>query len=181
MPARSKEGDVVRGLRFKAGPDFWLRRISRVPFYIESHNASFRIDVERVEAAPPDDPWPNNTIEIQIVMPDKDLTPRHFPVPDLAVGARTRLVLTDVFITPPGNVMLRIPINPVRWATLFAYTVREEGAVWAAFLGALLLLAGVGLGSVCQRTSDVNLNLPTTTPISSQSTLDTSMSPSPTP
>ncbi len=84
-------------------------------------------------------------------MSDGNYVPTSFPVPLLKIGEKTELVLRHVHVTPPGNTVIRVPAGLTErgqpfWITLYAYTVREEGAYWASAIGVLLVMAGIGIG-----------------------------------
>ena len=75
MPSRSTSPDVIRGLSFRLVPNSRFRRTTRIPFYIESLNETFRINIERVGDESPEDPWPNGEIEVDVVFSDGNYTP----------------------------------------------------------------------------------------------------------
>ena len=146
------------GLRFRVSPDFWLRRLFRFPFYFESTNPSFRVDVRRVSEPPVDDYWPYDLVTFQIVFADGTVTSRHYPVPDLKIGESTTLVLKRIYTAFPGQTIIRLPTDtgPTRsWETLYSYQVRTEEQLWLWTIGPLAgLLLGAGtttLGVFIQR------------------------------
>ena len=150
MPGRKETR--IRGLRMKVGPDFWLRRLSRFPFYFESHNASFRLDVERVAPEDAAKPWPDNKIAIEVVFQDDTMKPILFDVPELQVGGKARLVIREVYVASPGQTILRIPTSKSiagmgrdSWETLYSYQVRTEEQLWLSVFGTLLaFLTAIG-------------------------------------
>ncbi|GAF82376.1 unnamed protein product, partial [marine sediment metagenome] len=115
------------GLRFRISPDFWLRRLFRFPFYFESTNPSFRVEVKRLSDPPPDEEWLYGAIVFQIVFADGTMTSKPYPVPNLKIGESTRFLLKEIYTSYPGQTMLRLPIDigPTRkWETLYSYQVR---------------------------------------------------------
>ena len=158
MPGRKET--TIRGLRMKAEPAYWLRRLSRFPFYFESHNASFRLNVERVALEDSADPWPDNMIEVEVVFQDETKTAIVFDVPELSVGEKARLLIDEIYVASPGQTHLRVPTKiPVgggafgraEWQTVYAYKVRTEESLWVSVLSPILLISAIALGVLFQR------------------------------
>lgn len=136
------------GLRFRVSPDFWLRRVLRFPFYFESANPSFRVDIKRVSEPGPDEYWELDQIILQIVFADGTETYRRYPVPNLKPGESTRLVLKEIYTAYPGQTIIRLPLDIGRgrtWETLYSYQVRTEEQLWLGVTGPLAgLVFGAG-------------------------------------
>ncbi len=134
-------------------PAFWLRRLTHFPFFFESYNTSFRLNVERVAHQDgASDPWPSNKIEVEVVFQDDTLKAILHDVPGLQVGEKARLNIREVYVAFPGQTILRIPtsrsivgIGRDRWETLYSYQVRTEEQLWLSVFGTLLaLLTAIG-------------------------------------
>jgi hypothetical protein len=143
---------VHRGLEFKVGPDFWVRRLHLFPFFFESTNPSFRIGVRRVSDPPADDPWPSGVITFEVIFANGSGAPISFAVPHLQVGQSTRLFLKEVYTPYPGQTIIRLALTPgagpvvgtTGWQDAYSYRVREEEQLWTWAIGPV---AGVLLGA----------------------------------
>lgn len=154
---------TVRGLEFRMSPEFWPRRLHLFPFYFESTNPSFRVDVRRVSHPPADDDWPDGRVAFEIVFADRTATSVSLPTPHLMIGQSARLILEDVYTSYPGQTIIRLPVKPgtgpptntTEWQTLYSYRVWPEEQLWLWAIGPLIgLLVGVGatvLGVFIQR------------------------------
>ncbi len=150
MPGR--QAVSYGGLEFRVSPDFWLRRWLRFPFYFESHNPSFRVDIRRLQAEPPNTYWPSNSLVFEVVFADKTVAGRQYAKPQLGVGKSTLLVLDTIYTAYPGQTIIRLPIGPGdflggqgRWQTLFSYQVRTEEQLWLSlFTAALAIITSIG-------------------------------------
>ncbi len=136
------------GLRFTVTPSFWLRKVVHLPLFVESHNPSFAITVERFAEEPAHETWPDKEIVIQIKFADDTETSRSFPVPNLKIGEHTTLNLDHIFTAYPGQTIIRLPISVFRdrWETLYSYHVWREEAIWFAAWATLVTLATLGTG-----------------------------------
>ena len=147
------------GLEFRAGPDYWLRRwIPPLrPFFFESHNPSFRVDIRRVAEGATNTYWPvseerQEALAFDILFSDQTSTRFWFPKPDLAIGESISIVLREVFTASPGQTILTLPTAPgpssARWETLYSYQVRtEEQLLVSIIAGLLAILSTVGATS----------------------------------
>jgi len=131
------------GLQFRVSPDFWLRRLLRFPFYFESTNPSFTVDIKRVSEPGPDEYWARDQILFQVVFADGTETYKGYAVPNLKTGQSSRLVLKRVYTAYPGQTIIRLPldIGPGRtWETLYSYRVREEEQLYLWMFGPLAVV-----------------------------------------
>ena len=156
MPARKET--TIRGLRMIVEPDFGPRRLTKFPFYFESYNSSFRINLHRVAPDDPDHPWPDGKIVVEVVFEDETKTAIDFDLPPLELGEKTVLRIREVYVASPGQVILRIPtsrsIGPLgqdTWQTIYAYKVRTEESLWVSVFGPLILFGGITLGAFLQQ------------------------------
>src|SRR4030066_387463 len=92
MPGR--QPGELGGLRLRVSPNYWLRRVTRWPFYFESHNPSFRVHVERFSAPPDGESWHNDEITFEIIFADGSKFKRKYPVPELHIGRSTELIIS---------------------------------------------------------------------------------------
>ena len=152
------------GLTFRAGPDFWLRRLIRFPFYFASSNPSFRVDIERVADPPSDEDWPDGAIGFEVHFDDDTITGIRIEVPELRLRQKATLKLGNIYTSYPGQTIIRIVTKPqapgrrAEWKTLYSYQVRTEEQLWLAFFGPFgCLLFGIGatvLGVLIQSSLD---------------------------
>lgn len=176
MPARRVV--QVNGLRFKVSPGYWLRRWTRFPFFFESHNASFRIDITRV--AESQEPWPSIPFEVEFA-DGRSIRAVSLPLPALEINQHVRVDTEQIYIPFPGQTHLRIPSAGLQFR-LYSYHVRREEALWIAVLSPLLLiligaitLGGSVLGAYIERGGQPTINNIITLPTAvTPSTLDTS-------
>jgi len=141
MPGRQPV--TVAGLRFKVGPDFWLRRLTWFPFYFESNNPSFRVDIERVADPGPYEQFPGGIARFEIVFADNTLTARRVDIPQLEIGQSHRAILENVYTSYPGQTTIRLPfeVGPDRrWETMYSYHVRPEEHLWVVFIAPTVTL-----------------------------------------
>lgn len=143
----------------KVEPAFWLRRLTRFPFYFESHNASFRIHVQRVEIQDPKDRWPDDKIVVQTVFEDETLTETEREVPPLEVGETAELRIREVYVATPGQVIFRVPtqaavaggaLRAEMWSNVYSYKVRTEESLWVSVFSPVLILGALTIGILCQ-------------------------------
>ena len=142
---------VHAGLQFRARPAFWLRRLLHFPFYFESTNPSFRIDIKRVSDPPPREDVEGGVIRFQVAFADGTVTSRDAPVPELKVGESQTLTLPDIYTAFPGQTIVRIVskravagFRSEEWKTLYSYQVRPEEQIW---LWVFYPLLGLALGA----------------------------------
>ncbi len=105
----------VRGLKISVVPKRFYRRWWLSPlrsFCIENHKQDFNVRVERTDAEPPNDPWPNGKIPFRIQYADKQGRTRLLPVPTLAVGKTAVLDLDQVFVPVPGQTRIGVVLHP---------------------------------------------------------------------
>jgi len=92
------------GIQFRVALDFWLRRLLRFPFYFESTNPSFRVDIKRLSEKPNNEAFPNDAVIFEVVFADgtkaKSLNLR---LPDLKVGESIWIAVGNVFTAHPGQ------------------------------------------------------------------------------
>jgi len=135
------------GLQLSVKPNFWLRRLLHFPFYFDSTNPTFRVEIKRVK----EDPGANarGTLNIQIVTADGSTAMRHYRVPNLSVGASYHFIMEGVTSAHLGQTMIRLPAaTGDTWQLLYAYQVRSEEQLWTAVVGPLVgavILAGGAL------------------------------------
>ncbi len=149
MPGRQ----TVRyhGLELRASPDFWLRRWSRFPFYFESHNPSFRIDVRRIGDVG-EDHFPNRSLIFRIVFSDGTETePLSSPLPVLELDQSERIVLPEIFTAAPGQTRIVMAQADALWHTLYSYLVMTEDRMWLPFVTLLGVVASSALTLLVQR------------------------------
>ena len=135
-----KQIHTERGLKFDTKPDFWLRRWTHFPFYFEHHNPAFRIDIERVEEEK-GDKWHSATVMIGVHFADGSNMPLEFGIPELAVGESEPFTIPAVYTSAPGQTVIRLPIAPDKWQTLYSYRVRPEEHLWVDARAALFSFA----------------------------------------
>jgi len=145
----------VAGLEFKVSPDFWLRRITHFPFYFETTNPSFRVDVKRAADDTPYEALPVDGLVFEIVFADGTMIRRNLDIPYLEKEQSTRLLLKNIFTAHPGQTIIRLPFDFVaqrQWETLYSYHVRHGEQLWTACIGPMYgVIAGALLGVLSQR------------------------------
>jgi hypothetical protein len=134
---------VHAGLRFTVKPAYWARRLSHFPFFFESHNPSFTIKVHRIAEAPAKEGWPNGKVPFEIRFADGTITDVEWPIPELQVGQYQRVELRHIFTAYPGRTIIRVPVHPGEWKTIYAYDVWREEALWLGVWGAFIAVAAL--------------------------------------
>jgi hypothetical protein len=102
--------------------------------------------VRRIGEGDENDPWINDEIVAEIKFADGATTERRFPVPNLKIGEKTRLVLDKVYTAHPGQTVINLPvrpqpmlsIQPAQYKTIYSYQVRTEEQLWLSLLGVLV-------------------------------------------
>jgi hypothetical protein len=148
MPGRKVV--LHNGLRYFVRPRFWLRRWSRFPFYFESTNPSFDVEISRVSDSTSGEYWPDGGMEFQVIFADGTVSTLRVGVPDLQVGNSSRITLGEVYTSHPGQTIIRLLVNEhvlrgTEWKTLYSYQVRTEEQLWLWLFGPIVgLFLGVG-------------------------------------
>lgn len=141
------------GLEFRVSADSWLRRMTHFPFYFESNNPSFRIDITRVSDPPKGEVWPDGQIMVEVLFADETMTGTSEPAPDLQTGESWKIVLRNVYTAHPGQTIIRIVTNPAppamshyqTWKTIYSYQVRTEEQLWLGLFGvSLAVITAIG-------------------------------------
>ena len=152
MPGRQTV--TYAGLRFRAEPDFWLRRLLRFPFYFENTNPSFRVKITRISDPPDGEGWAGDSLPFAVRFADGTGTMPYCPLPDLRIGQHTIWRLTDVFSQHHGRTALCLL---TRWGDqvsvnyLYTYQVRPEEQLWFAALVPLLSVGSGVIGFLIER------------------------------
>ena len=142
MPGRTTA--VHGGLAFRVSPDYWLRRWTHFPFFFESYNPSFRVDIQRVTEEPDNTYWRKEKLAFMIEHADE--SGGEFDFGDfgtdrrLELGESRRVVLKQVYSPSPGQTYIRLPIAPGKWGTLYSYHVRTEEQLWLSVLATCLAM-----------------------------------------
>ncbi len=137
MPGRQRV--VFGGLEYYVSPAFWLRRWLRFPFYFESTNPSFRVDIRRVSQPPANE----NVAAMRFVAAFSDGSESNLSIdaPDLAVGECARIGLVGIYSSHPGQTSIRLvtadaqpfSVRGQEFHGLYSYQVRSEEQLWLAF------------------------------------------------
>jgi hypothetical protein len=154
MPAR--QTGHYGGLELLVVPHYWLRRLSRFPFYFESTHPSFRISIKRVSDQPPDEGWEDGHVKFEICRPDGQVSERRMPAPQLAVGESMKSVLEEIYSPLPGQVTIQLPVKPLpngrpARQVLYSYYVRREEEIWLWLIGLPVAIALLIGGAAIQR------------------------------
>lgn len=145
------------GLQFRIEPDFWLRRWLHFPLFFQHHNPTFRIKVRRIAPTSIPPTWQMNGIVLEVLFADNTITWLQWPCPELAVGESATLLSRPIFTAFPGQVILRLPIAPGRWETLFCYEVRTEESLWLGVVSVVWSLIMLAAGAGATRLVDAYL------------------------
>lgn len=151
MPSREPLTIWDDSLRIEVEPDFWLRRITRWPFYFQNWSPRFRVKVTVLRASRAlDNSWPaeaaQNSLRLRVRTPDDSTYDDVLTFPALGVGKSATAVTDPVVTHIPGVTQIQFFRGLNGDATLYAYHVYPEERVWIAFLGPLGSVAGFLLG-----------------------------------
>lgn len=153
MPGRQRV--TTYGLEFQVGPKYWLRRLTRFPFYFENNNPSFRVEVKRVQAPRIEGEELGAELIFNVQFSDGTSRSYDVPFPKLEVGDSAILVLSDVYTPQPGQNTIRLSVRRGVHGTaaerLYSYHVRTEEQLWLWLVGAPLALAVIVLGAIVQK------------------------------
>lgn len=141
------------GLKFRAEPEYWLRRLLRFPFYFENTNPSFRVKIARVSDPPAEEGWKSDIPFAVHHSADDTGIMVPCPLPDLKIGQYVLWRLTDVHTPNPGQTRLSLltPGSPASEHSLYSYQVRPEEQLWLAVMTPLLALGSGVAGFFIER------------------------------
>ena len=139
MPGRREV--LIHGLRFKVKPGYWLRSLTHFPFFFESHNSSFIVEIYR--EAEDSEPWPRDKVPLQVTFSDGTKRLMPLDVPDLKVGESFSHTTEEIYVPRPGQTILGIPMATTRIYNFYSYNVRQEEALWIAFATIVVVVASL--------------------------------------